>query len=410
MKKKIDVKQLELGMYVAELDRSWLESPFLFQGFKLANEKDLKTLVDLCEFVYVDVDKSDFRDFEARRRFIEGSGQDEATTKVNLKLRPPKTFEDEIEEARQVHQDAEGYIAKVFENLRLGEPLQVEEAKVIVSEMINSIMRNPDALLLLSNLKAYDEGAVTHSMNVCTMALTFGRFLGLDKNQMHELGFAALLHDIGETKVPKHILEKRFGLSPEEVQQMQSHVELGAEILRQQKEIPASAIDVAYSHHERINGSGYPRKLQGDAISFFAKIIAILDVYDRLTHAAKHNRYVTSTNALKNMYDYRGRFFDSELIEKFIQCLGIYPVGSVVELNSGEVGVVISISPENHLLPKLMLVRDKQKKPIYPPTILNLMHYKGEGGSRYSIAKVLQPNAYGIDLKKYMLREFSFSA
>jgi hypothetical protein len=173
--------------------------------------------------------------------------------------------------------------------------------------------------------------------------------------------------------------------------------------------IPTSAVDIALTHHEKVNGKGYPSGLKGEDIGHYARMVAIIDVYDRLTHVANKQRYITSTDALKNMYEYRNVFFDGELIERFIQCLGIYPVGTVVELGSGEIGVVISVEPDHHLLPKLMLVRDASKQPVYPPRIVNLRHYRGLAESeKYAIRRVLQPNAYGIDLKKYMLREFMF--
>lgn len=410
MKIKTDVKELQLGMYVAELDRPWLESPFLFQGFRINTQDELSEVVRVCKYVYVDIDKSVFRDEEARSRLL-------ATAQTTIlqeegRAAPPSEcavkFEEEVKNAKALHVEAENYISRVFDGLRSGGELDVREAKAVVTEMMDSIIRNPDALVLLSNLKAYDERVVSHSINVCTLTLAFGRFLGLSKEQLHELGLAGLLHDIGETKVPHVILKKRYGLNAEESELMQRHTEYGAEILRNQKDIPPSAAEVAYSHHEKINGKGYPRGLKGDEISLFARIIAIADVYDRITHITQQQRFVTGTDALKNMYDYRGKFFDGELMEQFIQCLGIYPVGSVVELNTGEVGIVISVPTENRLLPKVLLVRDRKKKPISLPNIINLIHYKSEDkGAKYSIEKVLQPDAYGIDLKKYMLREFA---
>jgi len=408
MRIKLDSKELEIGMFVAELDRPWLESHFLFQGFTIENQAELEDVQKSCAYVFVDVEKSSFSNPEARKRLLARANT--ATPAAPQGARPyVKSFEEEIEDAEEIHSGAQRYVEQVFADARLGKAVDTEEAKAVVSDMMGSIIRNPDALVLLSSLKAFDETEITHSMNVCTLALAFGRFLGMGVDPLQELGLGALLHDIGETKVPEAILKKRYGLTPDETREMQRHTEHGAEILRNTKGIPATAIDIALSHHEKVNGKGYPRGIKGEDISHFARIIAIIDVYDRLTHVANKQRYITSTDALKNMYEYRNVFFDGDLIERFIQCLGIYPVGTVVELGSGEVGVVISVEPDHHLLPKLMLVRDNGKQPIYPPRIVNLRHYRGLAESeKYAVRRVLQPNAYGIDLKKYMLREFMF--
>ncbi len=409
MRIKVDSKELELGMFIAELDRPWLESHFLFQGFIIGNKAELEDVQKSCSFVYVDLEKSKLSDPKIRQRLLAKSSDGTQAPKISGQKPYLKSFEDEIEDAEEIHSDAQHYVEKIFSDIRLGKALDSEEAKTVVSDMMGSIIRNPDALVLLSSLKAFDESEITHSMNVCTLALAFGRFLGMGVDPLKELGLGALLHDIGETRVPAEVLKKRYGLTPDETHEMQRHTEHGADILKDMKGIPTSAVDIALTHHEKVNGKGYPNGLKGEDIGHSARIVSIIDVYDRLTHVANKQRYINSTDALKNMYEYRNVFFDGELIERYIQCLGIYPVGTVVELGSGEVGVVISVEPDHHLLPKLMLVRDPDKQPVYPPRIINLRHYRGLAESeKFAIRRVLQPNAYGIDLKKYMLREFMF--
>lgn len=409
MRVKVDSEELQIGMFVAELDRPWLETHFLFQGFTIGTEAELDDVRKSCAFAYVDLEKSNLPDSDLRKKLLAKAGGDGQGVAQGDKKPYIKSFEDEIEDAETIHSGAHDYVQKIFDDIRIGKALDTEEAKAVVSDMMGSIMRNPDALVLLSSLKAFDESEITHSMNVCTLALAFGRFLGMGVDPLQELGLGALLHDIGETRVPEAILKKRYGLTPDETREMQRHTEHGAEILRGMKGIPTSAVEIALTHHEKVNGKGYPKGIKGEDIGHYARMVAILDVYDRLTHVANKQRYITSTDALKNMYEYRNVFFDGELIERFIQCLGIYPVGTVVELGSGEVGVVISVEPDHHLLPKLMLVRDASKQPVYPPRIVNLRHYRGLAESeKYAIRRVLQPNAYGIDLKKYMLREFMF--
>jgi HD-GYP domain-containing protein (c-di-GMP phosphodiesterase class II) len=224
---------------------------------------------------------------------------------------------------------------------------------------------------------------------------------------MYELGVAALLHDIGEVKIPAEVLNKNGLLNQEERKLVESHTLLGADILKDATDLPGSAVEVALSHHERYNGKGYPAGIPNDKITTMAKIVGIVDVYDSVTTQHNYRPGISSTEALKNMYNWRDELFDGELVERFIECLGIYPIGSVVELNTAEVGIIISATPGRRLQPKLMLVRDKNKKPYLPPKILDLSQY-ANSGTRYDIIKVLAPTAYGIDLKSYLLREMPF--
>ncbi len=407
VKQKIDIKQLRKGMYVCDLDRPWLDSPFLFQGFTVNSDDELKQLTDLCEYVYVDPERSEEPALSGHAQNQAGPAgmQADAPARGTTGSRPYTAyFEDEMQTARELHSESIAFVDNLFEDVRSGKPINAKSVRMLVSQMVASILRNPDALVLLSSLRDHDDYAVGHSVNVCALSLNFGRFLGFTDEQLHELGMAALLHDIGEIRVPVDVMRKDGLMNAQEKALMESHTTHGADILRNSDGIPASAIDVALSHHERCNGNGYPAGLENDRISMYAKIVAIIDVYDSVTTPFSYRKGISSTEALKNMYNWRNELFDAQLVEKYIQCLGIYPVGSVVELNTGEVGIVISVSLEKRLQPKLMLVRDENKKPYMPPRIINLAQYD-KVEKRYDILKVLEPDAYGIDLKSYLLRE-----
>lgn len=425
MKEKKNSDELELGMYVSELCCPWIDSPFLFQGFVITSEKELQKLQELCDYVYIDMERSDETIMEAARtgkprpasQVIKVSAERKEIDNAVRELKTSKTitqdfsnnFDDEINAAEKIFEEAEESVSRLFDTVNADSKLSVLEAKNTVTGMVSSIVRNPDAMVLLSSLSAYDEGIVAHSMNVCTLSLALGRYIGMTKSQLMELGLAALLHDVGETRTPRELLDKRWGLTEEEKKIKEQHAEAGREILSALKGMPESVVDVAYSHHERINGQGYPLGIEGNNISEYAKMVAIADVYDRVTHVATKGKYITSTDALKSMYENRGIYFDTELTEKFIQCLGIYPVGSVVELSSGEVGIVISAEPKYHLVPKVLVVRNADKKPVLPPKILDLKRYREDSGEmKYRITKVLPPDAYGIDLNRYMMKEFRF--
>lgn len=412
IKQKIDIQSLKKGMYVCDLDRPWLDSPFLFQGFTVKSDDELKQLIDLCQYVYVDPEKCEDGVLDGIvNNEATGAGEDKNKASTNTGNSRPYTtsFEDEMRTARELHKDSMHFVSELFNDVRSGKPIDAKGARMLVSQMVASILRNPDALVLLSNLREHDEYSVAHSINVCTLALNFARFLGMADEELHELGMAALLHDIGEVRVPLDIIHKEGLLNSQEKSLMESHTTHGAEILRNSEDIPSSAIEVALSHHERCNGKGYPAGLVSDRITQFAKIVAIIDVYDSVTTPLSYRKGISSTEALKNMYNWRNELFDSTLVEKYIQCLGIYPVGSVVELNTGEVGIVISVSLEKRLQPKLMLVRDHDKQPYMPPKIFDLSQYDQEE-KRYDILKVLEPDAYGIDLKSYLLRELPLEA
>lgn len=407
MKQKIDISELRQGMYVSGLDRPWLESPFPFQGFLINSDIELDELKELCQFVYIDLERG-----AASTSEKELPTKSESNTVSDQKQRPYIVkFEDEIPPAQELRSEASTYMEQVFRDVRAGKSIEGKQVRKVVAGMVASILRNPDALVLLSSLREHDEFAVAHSINVCTLCLAFGRYMGFSANELTELGMGGLLHDVGEIRVPTNIMRREGLLSKEESLLMQTHTTHGADILRNSSDIPTSAIDIALTHHERSNGKGYPEGIYEKEIGYYSRIVGMIDVYDSVTTSHGHRHGISSTEALKNMYNWRDTLFDAKLIENFIQCLGIYPIGSVVELGSGEVGIVISVSLEHRLLPKLLLVRDSAKKAYLPPKIINLAQYAAQKHrSDYEISKVLESDAYGIDLKSYLLRELPLEA
>ncbi len=411
MVKKVDVGHLKPGMYVAELDRPWLESPFLFQGFRLESDSDVKEVQDVCRFVYIDPERGDDVDVSVSHAASEGGEGEPDRELVRTEHKITVSFEEEIGAARKIHLRTRQQIDRMFEDARLGRSIDILEVKAVVGDMVDSIIRNPDAQLWLTNLRNRDEYTAIHSLNVCIFALTFGRHLGLSREELNELGVGALLHDIGKMRVPLEILNKDGRLTRDEFEIMKSHARQGFEILQAHaKQLPPSALDIAHAHHERMSGMGYPRGLIGDEITAFARIVAIVDVYDAITSDRIYHHGLSTLDALKNMFQWREQDFDKDLIEQFIQCIGIYPIGSLVELTTGEVGIVISVSQGRRLTPKVMLVRDDKKNAYYPPHIIDLAQFQQETDERLEIQKVLEPNAYGIDVRHYIREEIALSA
>jgi len=408
MKVMIDPKHLQKGMYVAELDRPWLESPFLFQGFRITNVDELQQLEKICEYVFVDPEKSAIPIPKNLSAIPMNSTVSRAKTSTYIKQTPAfqTSFEQEYPRAFKTYEITKENVTNIFGDIRMGRSLDVAEVKYTVTSLVDSIMRHPDALVLLSTLQDKNNQAVSHAVNVCTLSITFGRFLGFAKKELTELGMGALLHDIGETKIPSEILENFSHCTAEDIKTFQDHTTYGAAILHNTKGLPDSVVAIARDHHERANGSGYPQSISAENMDIFTMIVAIADVYDNVTTGMYGKPPVPCTETLKNIYVWRDDLFDSLLVEKFIQCLGIYPVGSIVELNTGEVGIVINNSPETRLFPKVLLVRNREKRPIDPPKIINLDIFRTEDNKhQYEISRVVQPKDYNIDMRKYILRE-----
>lgn len=415
----IDTKQLRIGMFVCGLDRPWEETPFVFQGFPIKNEKQILKLQELCNTVQVDEDKSDksidFNAFlKAKKsqvspviRFFKYLFGKKCSTRPTVYQNVEKPFDDEMLVAKQVYLNTTASLQRILDDFRLGKEISAAEIKSCVHGVIDGVMNNPNALALLSNLKSKQQDSVRHSLNVCILSLLFGRYLGLSMEKLTELGYAALLHDVGEIKIPQAILDKHSRrLTAEEKKIMEQHTLYGAEILRKIPEIPHIAAEVAHSHHERMDGRGYPRALKGGEIDCFSKLIAIVDVYESVTNNPSAKIKVSCSDALKSIYSLCDSYFDRELVEDFIKCLGIYPIGSVVELNTKEIAIVITVKPGKNLLPVVMIVIASEGIAYYPPKIVNLDNFKNKDGSpQLFIVKVLTPESVGIDLSDYIIRE-----
>ncbi len=420
VRKKIDVQYLEVGMYVAELDRPWLGTPFLFQGFEIRSPDAIEELKRYCKWVYVDIPDTYAGTPERRPRATatvrrETAQPTEAEQKVSrdfLKIinqpRPAPVYTDqrgleqELGEVREHHAIARALIYEILDDIRSGKNIHSIKAKRVVGELTESVIRNPDALTCFIQLKKRDEYTAQHSLRVCILAIAFGRHLGLDRDALQMLGMGALLHDIGKIKVPLEILNKPGALTEYEFSLMKSHVPRGVELLERMPGIPRPAIEVARCHHERFGGSGYINALKGEQIGFFGMIGGIVDCYDAITSDRAYRAGMSAHTALKQMYDWRGRDFHPGLVEQFIQCMGIYPIGSVVELNTGEIAVVVTTNRVRRLKPRVTLVLNANGTPYTAPVTVDLMSHKTGDGRPCEIDRVLEPGVYGIDPVRYL--------
>jgi putative nucleotidyltransferase with HDIG domain len=418
MKVIVAPHDLKKGMYVSELDRPWLDTPFLFQGFRITNSDEIKEISDLCDFVFVETEKSTIpvqeprpsTDRDATRQTDKKTNK--KTNKKSVQIIKPAApyrnkFEDEYPVARTIYQHTHDMAGALFNDVRMGKSLDIKETRHVVNQMVDSILRNPDALGLLGSLSEKNDALAAHAITVCTLSLSFGRYIGLDKATLVDLGMGALLHDIGETKLPDELVNHKDDLSDEQRAMLQSHTSIGTMMLKKLPDVSERVVEIVRDHHERADGSGYPAKVDNSSLDICTKIVSIVDTYDSITSGVHGREKIGLDVALKFIYSWREGLFDAQLVEKFIQCIGIYPIGSAVELRSGHIGVVISSQPDARLFPKVLLVLDAAGEPLEPPKTMNLALFrdKSEYANSYEVKGLVDPLAYDIDVRGIVLRE-----
>jgi HD-GYP domain-containing protein (c-di-GMP phosphodiesterase class II) len=378
VKKSVAVSELQFGMYVAELDRPWTDTPFTFQGFVLQTDEQLQTLKKFCKTVLVDAERSVAVDLPPLQ-----SSTPRHATQVPV--------EREVEQARLAYAGTAGAVRDALSAVRANRALDAKSMEQAVGAMTESVLRNPDALMLFSRLREKGDYTHSHALDVAVYMTSFARFLQLPVEQISLLGYLGLMQDVGKLRVPDEILGKRDRLTPLEFEQAKRHVEYSVDILRGTPGLPAQLPELAALHHERQDGSGYPKGLKGKEIGMIGSIAAIADTFDALTTRRPYGEPVSPSTALSMLYKWRGTFFDAALVEQFIRCIGIFPLGSVVELNSGEVGIVIAQNTEKRLQPRVMVIRDAGGNPLKPQKLLDLSREpKVRADEPYRIKRTLE--------------------
>lgn len=421
IKKKINVGDLEIGMRVVDLDRPWLETPLLFQGYEIRSQQEVEEIRRYCKFVYISVAPGPSATTPAARGVqnrptAKGTNDEHHRIEFDLlkKAAAPQhgehtypdqtTLEEELAAAHVSHREARTLVSSLLEDARMLKSLDVVATKQVVVSLAESVLRNPDALLCLVQLKNKHEYTAEHCLRVSVLALTLGRHLGLESMDLQNLGTGALLHDIGKMKLPLELLDRPGKLAPHDVEILQHHVSLGVAMLRRQSGIAPQALDAVREHHERFNGSGYPAGLKGEAISLFGQIVGLVDYYDTMTSDWVDHTALSGYMAIRKIYELRDEQFHHTLVNQFIQCMGIYPVGSLVELNTGEVGVVVSMNRHRRLRPRVAMVLRPNNLPYEEVKIINLMHDRASDGRVLEIERTLEPGTYGIKPSDYLPR------
>lgn len=391
-KVKTPVGELSKGAYVAELDRPWLESPFLFQGFYIRTDEELSQLRELCDHVYIDADAPPPEETDGA-----GHGPPSPAVAPPEEIASTAIEPESIERMETVRTNTRGYVERVLAAERLGEALDAEETRRVVVDVVDSVSANVNTAMWLSNMQAQHADTATHSMNTCVLAVLFARHLGYTGEALENIGMGALLHDVGKLRVPLSVLEKPGRLTPAEREVVQQHPVDGYNVLRVTGGYPAETLNIVRWHHERISGTGYPDGLSGEDIPREVLIVAMADVYDEITGERAYSAGVPPHEGLDVMSRDAAHDFGGELMTEMVRCMGIYPIGSVVKLTSGVLALVVSTNPKARLRPMVMLLRDSDNRPMEARPLVNLASTADEGGE-WAIAGPINPGDYGIDI------------
>ncbi len=413
MKRKVSTDDLTLGMYVSELDRSWesapFESPFELQGFTIQNVEELLKVQKLCRYVYIDPNLG-----VGAKRYL--SDQHQFNSAVNIlqetaaaapleEYYPEKEpVEREMARATEILNDTRRVYDQVIRDIVSGNTVNTDAVKNVVGTLVESVLRNSSAASWLVRLKKQDETAYSHSISVCVLGLTLGRYLGLSKKKLNVLGMATLLQDIGKLSIPSYLLVKAERLDTKELELIKLHVHKSISVIRSMGGMSNEIVTVTGAHHERFDGTGYPRGLSRSEINPLGSIAGLADTYEAMTANRPYRRAKTGLEALMELYDERDRAHAGGLIEQFIQCVGIFPVGGFVKLNTGEVAVVVQRNQIVQLKPRVMILTDSKGEKVPHPQNLDLAaQFVLPGRMPRFISKIVDPKDYQIDARELFL-------
>jgi HD-GYP domain-containing protein (c-di-GMP phosphodiesterase class II) len=422
-------------MFVSALDKPWTDTPFLLQGFLIRSDAEIAALTRTCKHVFVDPERCTgaARDRfrrpavvlpqkkglwrrllallarpNAAKRRVAGAPSDERET-----LDARAVFRDSghgigptgaLVRAKETFERTKDALSIILGDIRMNRAPDIRYAENAVGQIIDSATTSPEALLWLTQLKDRDSCAYQHAIRVAIYMVAMGHHVALPRDQLHILGLAGLLQDVGKVRLPPTLIDKTTELNPEEFAVFKTHVTHSLTILKGTQGIPAEILDVVAQHHERHDGSGYPRGLAGSQISPFARIAGIADTFDGITTPGPGYTAMSTNDAMQCLYSWKGQSFHEGVVDQFIQSIGLFPVGTLVELNSGEVGIVIAQNRVRRLQPRLMLLLDSDKMPMTAPLILDLIgDPAGPGGVPYRVIKDLPAGSFGIDAKEFYL-------
>ena len=397
--RRIDVAELQLGMFVCRLDRPWEETPFPLQGITLDRLEDIETLQRLCREVYIDARQRVPRDAP---KLLSNTDLSRYRFSSNTRYANLTAVEDEIPRARDAFEMASRIVDGLFEDITSGRELSVEHVEQAVRSLVNTVLRSADAFFLIEGLRRSDSYSYSHAISCSALAAAFGRHMGFDEETIFSLAAGGLLMDVGKTRLPEELLQYQGSLAPSEVDVIRSHVDQGLDILAESGITDLDVMDVVRTHHERHDGSGYPEGLAGHVIPITGRMLGIIDTYDAMSSARPYRAAISRHQALQQIYASRNRLFQAEMVEQFQVCLGVYPTGSLVELSTGEVAIVMAQNQVRRLRPRVAILSTSNKQPLNDFRPVDLMHLGDKDA--VDIARSLAPGDYGIDASRFFLQ------
>ena len=373
--KKIQAKNLQLGMHLHELCGAWIEHPFWRSKFTLTDPDDIQRIrASGVTEVWIDVvkglDVPGETETEAEKSATEVLM--EAQVAQRIKVAKPVAMNEELQRAAMICAKARQAVVSMFQEVRMGNAINAEAVGELVEEISSSIIRNPGALISLARIKTADDYTYMHSVAVCALMVSLARQLGLDEKDIREAGMAGLLHDLGKALMPLDVLNKPGKLTDDEFRIIKSHPVAGHRLLVDSKSASAVVLDVCLHHHEKVDGSGYPDQLAGDAISLFAKMGAVCDVYDAITSNRPYKAGWDPAESIRKMTEWSKGHFDERVFQAFIKSIGIYPIGSLVKLGSGRLAVVVEQSEKSLLAPRIKAFFSTKSQTYIVPELIDL--------------------------------------
>ena len=514
MATKVPTTELKVGMFVADLDRPWVDTPFLLQGFLIEDEAQIRALVQHCQYVMVDRSRSTGDQYQAPvltmtvppegSRLVASAARAQASAAQGpapaggaaepaappraqaprargasaapapststrwpyaghggtsaraghgegvlgrlaarlkglwhkerrpapVRIEPPKetpqefearaalappgvqvttyvdqvSVEEEVPHAQAVVERTTQLLDKLVMDVQLGGSFEIEAVQEVVDEMVESIVRNPDALMWVARLREQDIGTYGHGLQVSVYLTAFGRHLGFPRSLLASLAQIGLLLDVGKIRLPRELLEKQGRLEPDEFEQVKAHVQHSLDILSETPNFDAEVLAGIAQHHERMNGSGYPRGLVGDEIGVTGRMAGIVDCFAALINHRPYAAAVSSYEALRSITGWGGDYFHEPLVQQFVSSVGVFPVGSLIELSSGEVAIVVAHNKLRRLKPRVLVVTGPDKNKLPHPAMVDLLYDPRVGDAEnVFIKRGLAAGAYGLDLGDYYL-------
>ncbi len=403
MLKKIPTELARPGMFIQKFEGPWLAHPFWRSSFLLEEPEDLRKILDSgIPELWIDtergIDLPDARQpgpAEAPQAPPPPAQASPATAMDPAREPPPPSRVElaaELGRARKLYEDSRARMRALFSEARLGRAIDPQMAGSLVEEIAASLQRNPWALISVARLKTSDEYTYMHSVAVCALMIALGRHLGLAEEPIREAGTAGLLHDLGKARIPPDILNKPGKLSEREFAVMKTHPRHGWDMLRQVRGMSEAALDVCLHHHEKMDGTGYPDGLAGESISLVARMGAVCDVYDAVTSNRPYKKGWDPAESLRNMARWSGSHLDPRIFAAFVKSVGIYPVGSLVRLESGLMGVVVDQGESSLLTPRVRTFFSAKTRAYVQPNLVDL----ARPGCQDRIAGPENPADWGI--------------